>query len=819
MTTNTIVHSTISQFVERQFPTFFRENGQAFVQFVKAYYEWMEQTGNALYYSRRYYDIKDIDATLDEFIKYFKNKYLVNIKFTTETNTRQLVKHALDLYRSKGTEREIKLLFQLVYGENIDIYYPSQDLFKLSDGEWYHPTYLELTISDNNTKLYQKEITGERSGAVAYIDNIIRRKVKNVLIDVAYISAVNGDFQVYEKIYPTDDSLNIRDCPNIIGSLSNVEISTLGTGQNYAVGDIVDIISDYGEEGKARVASIANQTGIIDFTMIDGGYGFTANADIYVANATFTISNATVTNTSLLNYFDFLSGITQPKVYLNYRSATGLLYVGNTITTYYGNGSVMGTGIIMSKNQTNTSAGVLLVTELSGSLNNTFHTTANAITANLTVSNGYYAVHATGNVIANSAECTFNLDTVSGTFVVGETIQQDLCQAQIKTVSAANVIILEDIFGTFKTNNTVTGLTSGATANLNNVKIVVGAINTNNEFYASNNSWVYNNNISGYISKVEEGTSAAFTFNTLSNTEVVGINSDIIEDYFAVTINASTYGFPGNTSGNLTYATIGDCLTYVNTTIGKIQTLIISLRGEQYTYAPLLVVDEPNVRVLSKLDNVLTISGATGNFTNGEIVTQSSTGARGMIKEDSNTSVLYVQRMRFYDSNNWVVTSNSTTTIVGSSSDVTANIVSIETQYGSAVMGHNATINSELVSGNGAVMSLEMLDSGFGYHNDETVYLTANSNGTGTSKLIKQGIGEGYYKRTGGFLSANKKLFDGDYWQNFSYDIISPILINKYKDMLNQVAHVAGTKMFGTMVNRATDNNSHTAVYSGISIV
>ena len=81
MTTQTINPATISNFITTQFPNFIRDNGPQFVAFVQAYYQWMEQFNNPVFLARRYYDIKDIDQTFDEFIVYFKNKYLVGIDF------------------------------------------------------------------------------------------------------------------------------------------------------------------------------------------------------------------------------------------------------------------------------------------------------------------------------------------------------------------------------------------------------------------------------------------------------------------------------------------------------------------------------------------------------------------------------------------------------------------------------------------------------------------------------------------------------------------------------------------------------------------
>jgi len=108
-----IIEKKISNLIENQFPSFYREEGPIFIEFVKQYYKWLENE-NALKHSRNYFDYKDIDSTTDQFLVYFKEKYLKNIQFETTTNTRQLLKHTLDLYRSKGTERSIDLLFKLV---------------------------------------------------------------------------------------------------------------------------------------------------------------------------------------------------------------------------------------------------------------------------------------------------------------------------------------------------------------------------------------------------------------------------------------------------------------------------------------------------------------------------------------------------------------------------------------------------------------------------------------------------------------------------------------------------------------------------------
>jgi hypothetical protein len=73
------------------------------------------------------------------------------------------------------------------------------------------------------------------------------------------------------------------------------------------------------------------------------------------------------------------------------------------------------------------------------------------------------------------------------------------------------------------------------------------------------------------------------------------------------------------------------------------------------------------------------------------------------------------------------------------------------------------------------------------------------TNGTAIAIVASQGTGQGYYKEKGGFLSDQKKLFDGYYYQDFSYDVISSLQLEKYKDILKKVVHTAGFIAFGTL--------------------
>ena len=120
----------IASIVSSQFPGFVREDHEAFVAFVKAYYEFLQQD-----YSTDLKTVRDIDTTLDEYIKHFKSEYASNIPFVL-ANERFVLPNIKDLNLAKGSEASYRLLFRLLFDKEITISYPGQQMLRASDGRW-----------------------------------------------------------------------------------------------------------------------------------------------------------------------------------------------------------------------------------------------------------------------------------------------------------------------------------------------------------------------------------------------------------------------------------------------------------------------------------------------------------------------------------------------------------------------------------------------------------------------------------------------------------------------------------------------------------
>lgn len=231
---------------------------------------------NPIHWSRKLFTMRDVDKTLDQFLIHFKEKYLKNIEFDTNTNKTLLIKNSFDLYRSKGTERSIDLFFRLVYGEEAQVYYPGEDVMRLSAAEWTIPRYIEITNSPKTVNLVGKQVVGTISGATAFVEKFIKRRIKDGFVYVVFISNESGTF-VNNEFLKIDNTATTYDLPKVVGSLTSVIVT--GGSRLFSIGDVVTFTSTNGDEGLARVSAISNATGVVDFIFIDGGYGYTISGD------------------------------------------------------------------------------------------------------------------------------------------------------------------------------------------------------------------------------------------------------------------------------------------------------------------------------------------------------------------------------------------------------------------------------------------------------------------------------------------------------------------------------------------------------------
>jgi hypothetical protein len=839
------VERQISHLVQTQFPIFFQEEGDRFVKFARAYYEWLEQENNTLNVSRGLLETKDVDQTVELFYTHFRKKYLVDLPITDPSKLPILVKNASNIYKSKGTQQGVSLMLRLLYGVDSEVYLPATDLWKLSDGVWMVPSYLELSRSSRTKNFLAKEIIGLTSGARAFAESFVTRKINGRYIDVLYISNVVQNFQYGEKIALLDDQTDLNS-PVVLGSLSKVSI--INGGQDFEIGDVLDIVSSTGKQGKAIVTEISSETGTVRFNINNGGFGYTLNANVVVSDKTLFVSNLVNSNTDLdigLDYTLF-EDVQQTLKTIRYDTSNSqTIDAGANLYSYHVNGDVKGVSVIISSEVTNTVFGTLILSPVIddfdpgddiGTLGNTFTATVNAV-INST---------ATGTVIR-----TKQSNTSSSNLIVG--IYGSVNEFK-STPYAPLVGLLSNTYSQVQ----IVGSGEGATFRV------------------------------GLLSNEED---------IIVNTDRVGANNVGFVPYNTILLdgtgsNSTGYGFPKFSSANVNTLLL-DALTFENATIGTIEEITGIDRGQDYTTDPLVTVKEELIFPLERRDYELELANTVGLFVNGEIVEQtfaiplsaltvtsltgntsldigevitqanstSSNAAYGFVYAFGSTggSITSISVQLANGSGSFVasgtypvttLTSNTSSTVtnvaaitvstsargivetynsatkkmlvsrISVANNFIANSIILGTSRGATatlkhvkyltnekneqdilnIVGINADIAATVQVSNNTVTNVEIVDSGYGYEPDQVLTMSKPDHPhvvTAQSNLINQGISFGRYESTKGFLDSDKYVHDNDFYQEFSYQVQSGLSFETYKDVLKKVMHVAGTKMFG----------------------
>lgn len=531
------IEDDISLLVSNHFPKFYEEQGNTFVEFVKEYYEWAQQTNNNIYFTRNLLDNRDIDTTIDDFLYHYKQKYLAGAPVNFD-RSRFNIKHVKDFYNSKGTERGTKLFLNRVYGvSEADVYFPGVDVLKPSDGEWTVPVYLEVSLSEKTKLFIGKTVVGSTSGATAFVEGLGRKAINGQYLDILYLSNVNGSF-TFDEILTVDG--NLVNCPRVVGSLTRITIND--TGREFVVGDVVDVVSNSrGKQGKARIDSVEQSTGKVTFTLLDGGTGYRLTTNPVVAEKTMTTVNRVSSNTYVP---DFIVDeyIYQPLANVIFSSSNttftfGQLVTGANSTANVATGRVVGkiqsevTGTVTANSTSNTVTGsnTTFTTQLANNDYIKFQSNNSTFQIYSVNSNTSLTLTTTGpNVTANTvtvANGSLLVTVVSGNWALADRVYG----------SAALIDSYQD--------KTAYGVLMGSNAN------AIGVSNIVNSFTANQYNFIYGgtSNVYANLSLVGIGTGANFDIGSLTDEETVFLNTDLIGGNNAIatlqltgTINCNT---------------------------------------------------------------------------------------------------------------------------------------------------------------------------------------------------------------------------------------------------------------------------------------
>jgi hypothetical protein len=163
-----------------------------------------------------------------------------------------------------------------LYGQEIELYYPGDDILRASDGRWKREVRLRISapFAKNPRSLEGNTIKGVTSGATAYIQDIIGTTALGIEVYDMTAENIVGVFLDGERVYNTNDPTNYATINSQVGSIIDVNIQSGGSFHN--LGDSV-VISGAGstEDATATVTEVTNKGGGVTVKLAKSGGGYT----------------------------------------------------------------------------------------------------------------------------------------------------------------------------------------------------------------------------------------------------------------------------------------------------------------------------------------------------------------------------------------------------------------------------------------------------------------------------------------------------------------------------------------------------------------
>ena len=242
----------------------------------------------------------DPDHVISDFLNQMKEEFLNTIPRDTDdaVNTRKLIKNIKSLYRAKGTAKAHQAFFRILFNEPSEIYTPTDDMLRVSDGSWNVQTFIRCT----QTTLQQAQdpifLTGQTitqandpssttvNEATAIVENVLKftegsTQIIEIILNLDTITGtfVNGAEVTGIKNDDEDVTIGVT----VSQALSTAVITN--DGSTLTVGDEATISGGAGSGARVQIQDISG-AGVTEVIVNAAGQNFEEGDELTFSSGT-----------------------------------------------------------------------------------------------------------------------------------------------------------------------------------------------------------------------------------------------------------------------------------------------------------------------------------------------------------------------------------------------------------------------------------------------------------------------------------------------------------------------------------------------------
>lgn len=117
-------------------PAKIAESSGNFVELLKKYYEFMNQEGMPSYLINNSLMLRDFRETSEEYLNLLFREFGSSYSINNQANVDNILSNLDKIYAAKGSVDSIKVLFRVLFGEEVEVEFPKELILKPSDGNW-----------------------------------------------------------------------------------------------------------------------------------------------------------------------------------------------------------------------------------------------------------------------------------------------------------------------------------------------------------------------------------------------------------------------------------------------------------------------------------------------------------------------------------------------------------------------------------------------------------------------------------------------------------------------------------------------------------
>lgn len=252
--------TAINHSIPGQLSSYINEDYPLFVEFLSGYYEWLESEGSPYFQIKNHLSAMDFKESLDGYADMLKSEYLNSIPEKVIADKEILIKHSRQFFQSLGTEKSFQFLFKVLYGEDIQLYYPKVDILRASDAKWIDNESLMYVTNTGNVNdfLYRRiEQRRETSPGIietasATVNKVINRYANKFNFAEIYLTDIIGEFKL-------DWPISVGTADEWVLPIADTVVIT-SPGMNYAT----DNVLTYEGDTTFNITVVASEAGVVN---------------------------------------------------------------------------------------------------------------------------------------------------------------------------------------------------------------------------------------------------------------------------------------------------------------------------------------------------------------------------------------------------------------------------------------------------------------------------------------------------------------------------------------------------------------------------